>query len=317
MVTQPAGMTAADVNPITGVVDISGATFAGYVIIRYTSAPPCSNIAQDTMYVDVSPPAPLSSMFPSQNLCVGDIASSYANTSVYDVYWYNDTALTSNITVQLPTTTYDFFSGIPITTPGTYPFFLLNHGLTGSCKSAPLPLTINVFPFPTVDAGAPVTVCPGFGVNLNLTTSGTSFLWSPTSGLTNPTASNPTANVSSTTVFTVVVTDASGCSASDTVTVIVDDNGQCDIIYYIGFTPNGDGYNDYWHIDGIAVDPKNEVFIFNRWGDKVWETTGYDNLTKKWEGRNKRGTNLVPDGTYFFIIKFQDRTIKGYVELTK
>ena len=269
------------------------------------------------MYVDVSPPAPLSSMFPSQNLCVGDIASSYANTSVYDVYWYNDTALTSNITVQLPTTTYDFFSGIPITTPGTYPFFLLNHGLTGSCKSAPLPLTITVFPFPSVDAGAPVTVCPGFGVNLNLTTSGTSFLWSPTSGLTNPTASNPTANVSSTTVFTVVVTDASGCSASDTVTVIVDDNGQCDIIYYIGFTPNGDGYNDYWHIDGIAVDPKNEVFIFNRWGDKVWETTGYDNLTKKWEGRNKRGTNLVPDGTYFFIIKFQDRTIKGYVELTK
>ena len=317
MMTQPAGMTAADVDPITGVVDISGATFAGYVIIRYTSAPPCSNIFQDTLYVDVSPPAPLASLFPSQNICVGEVVSPYTNSSVYDVYWYNDTALSSNINVQLPGTTYDYFSGAPITVPGSYPFFVLNHGLTGSCKSAPLPLMITVAPYPTVDAGAPITVCPGFGVNLNLTTSGTSYLWSPSSGLSNPTASNPIVTVTSTTLYTVVVTDASGCSASDTVTVNVDPNGQCDIVYYTGFTPNGDGINDYWQIDGISIDPKNEVYIFNRWGDKIWQTVGYDNASNRWDGKTTRGRNSVPDGTYFFIIKFQDRNINGYIELTK
>ena len=168
-----------------------------------------------------------------------------------------------------------------------------------------------------MDAGAPITVCPGFGVNLNLTTSGTSFLWSPSSGLSNPTASNPIASVTSTTLYTVVVTDASGCSASDTVTVNVDPNGQCDIVYYSGFTPNGDGINDYWQIDGISIDPKNEVYIFNRWGDKVWQTVGYDNASNRWDGKSYRGRNIVPDGTYFFIIKFQDRNINGYIELTK
>ena len=65
----------------------------------------------------------------------------------------------------------------------------------------------------------------------------------------------------------------------------------------------------------LLISKQNEVSIFNRWGDKIWATTGYDNQTKKWEGNSYTGEKL-PDGTYYYIIKFKDSTLKGYVELT-
>lgn len=317
LTTQPAGMSAGDINPSTGTVDISGATFAGYIIVKYTSPPPCSNIHLDTMYINVSPPPPLTSLFPSQNLCVGELANPYLNSSTFNVQWYSDTALSTLVTSHGIGTTFDFFGGIPITTPGVYSFFLVNESSTSPCKSAPIPVTVNVFPNPVIDAGPPLTVCPGFGTNL-LCVGGNTYAWTPSSVLNNPNISNPIATLNATTLFTVIATDAtSGCSSTDTVTVFVDENGQCDIVYYNGFTPNGDSHNDYWHIDGISVDPKNKVFIFNRWGDKVWETVGYDNASNRWEGKPSRGNNYVPDGTYFFIISFQDKTYKGYIEVTK
>lgn len=318
LATFPGGMAFSDIDPQTGTVDVSGTTSPGYIIVKYESAAPCSNIYIDTILIEVSPPPPLSSMFPSQSLCVGEIANSYLNSSIYDIHWFSDTALTTTVTIQGTGTTFDFFGGIPYTTPGYFPFFLVNIGITNTCKSVPLPISVTFNPLPNVDAGQPLTVCPGFGITLNCTSGANSFVWSPPSLLDNPTASNPIATLTSTTTFTVVGTDAtSGCFSSDTVTVFVDENGQCDIVFYNGFTPNGDGDNDYWHIDGISIDRKNQVFIFNRWGDKVWETTGYNNIDNRWEGKPLGGKHLSPDGTYFFIINFQDKTYKGYIELTK
>ncbi len=312
----PPGINASDLNTSTGTVDISGATFSGYLIIKYTSPPPCLNSFTDTMLIDISPPPPSITMFPCQYLCDGDFASPYINTSSNDIYWYTDSALTVLEWVQTPGATFDHFGGIATTT-NSLTYFLVAGNSSSTCKSAPLPITIIIYPLPNLDAGPPLTVCPGFGINLNCT-GANSFVWSPASLLNDPTAVNPIATLSSTTLFTVVGTDAaSGCSASDTVTVFVDENGACEIAVYNGFTPNGDGNNDFWLIDGISIDPKNQVYIFNRWGDKIWETKGYNNIDNRWDGKNYREKNLVPDGTYFYIIHFQDKVYKGYIELTK
>jgi gliding motility-associated-like protein len=166
-----------------------------------------------------------------------------------------------------------------------------------------------------LDAGPPLTACPGFGVNLNCS-GANSFIWSPPGSLDDPTAPSPVATLSTTTLFTVIGTDmTSGCSSTDTVTVFVSENGNCDVIVYTGFTPNEDGHNDYWHIDGISVDPKNQVKIFNRWGDKIWETVGYDNTRNRWEGTSPKGK--APAGTYFYVIHFKGSVHKGYIELTR
>ncbi len=317
LLASPPGITSSNLNPSTGTINLTTATGPGQIIVKYSSSPPCPSSYVDTSYLEISPPPPLATIFPSQILCVGDIANAYSNTSIYDVHWFSDTALTTTVTIQGTGTSFDYFGATPFSTPGYFPFFLVNISTINSCKSIPLPINITIFPRPVIDAGPPLTVCPGFGINLNCT-GASSYVWSPGGFLNNPNIVNPVATISSTILFTVVGTDAtSGCSAKDTITVFVDENGVCDIVFYNGFTPNGDGNNDYWHIDGISRYPKNEVSIFNRWGDKVWETVGYNNTDNKWDGKSSKGNKILPDGTYFYIIKFKDKIYKGYIELTK
>ena len=47
------------------------------------------------------------------------------------------------------------------------------------------------------------------------------YLWSPTTGLSNPTIANPTASPATTTTYTVTVTNITGCTATDQITVEV------------------------------------------------------------------------------------------------
>lgn len=106
--------------------------------------------------------------------------------------------------------------------------------------------------------------------------------------------------------------------------VITEDQAACDdkLKPYNGITPNGDGKNDYWQIDGITNFSSNDVSIYNRWGDLVWKTNNYNNTDegKVWRGTNVSGNNL-PDATYFYLIEATDilgkkAFRKGWVELT-
>lgn len=65
------------------------------------------------------------------------------------------------------------------------------------------------------------------------------------------------------------------------------------------FTPNGDGKNDFFTFDAVNMGEVN-VTIYDRWGLKMFETTGTGNVS--WDGKNKGGS-IVSDGTYFYIIK--------------
>lgn len=58
------------------------------------------------------------------------------------------------------------------------------------------------------------------------------------------------------------------------------------------FTPNGDGINDTWTIDGITG-TRNTVRVFNRWGQVVFEANDYRNT---WRAAG------LPDGTYFYEV---------------
>ena len=48
-------------------------------------------------------------------------------------------------------------------------------------------------------------------------------------------------------------------------------DGIADVVFYEGFSPNGDNINDIWEIDGILNFTTNIVRIFNRWGQVVFE----------------------------------------------
>jgi gliding motility-associated-like protein len=83
-----------------------------------------------------------------------------------------------------------------------------------------------------------------------------------------------------------------------------------------GFSPNGDSYNQYWEVIDITLYPNNELQIFNRWGNLVYESAPYHN---EWDGLNMSGENL-PDGTYFYILKLNDdnnTSYSGYVVINR
>jgi gliding motility-associated-like protein len=104
---------------------------------------------------------------------------------------------------------------------------------------------------------------------------------------------------------------------SGTVTVL-EDQIDCEnqLTIYHGFTPNGNHQNDKWEIDGITNYSSNTVSLYNRWGDLVWSKKDYNNTTIVWEGDNDKGQPL-PEGTYFYIIEFNKRMQRGWVELTR
>jgi len=85
-----------------------------------------------------------------------------------------------------------------------------------------------------------------------------------------------------------------------------------------GISPNGDGMNDTWIIHGIENYPENNVKIFNRWGNLIYEVTNYDNNEHFWDGTLNRGLNLgkkAASGTYFFILELKsiNQVKTGYI----
>ena len=105
-----------------------------------------------------------------------------------------------------------------------------------------------------------------------------------------------------------------GC---DTAWVKIDVSCGDSLQVFRGFSPNGDKINDVFVIRGIENYPDNEVLIFNRWGNQVFNRKGYRN-EDGWDGTwNEKFT---PDGTYFYFIKLHDaknQQFTGYVQLVR
>jgi gliding motility-associated-like protein len=71
-----------------------------------------------------------------------------------------------------------------------------------------------------------------------------------------------------------------------------------------GVSPNGDGIDDFFQIDNITNYPDNRLMITNRNGLLVYETKGYDNASRVFDGHsNKNGAMQLP-GTYFFSLAY-------------
>ncbi|WP_424963800.1 Ig-like domain-containing protein [Ekhidna sp.] len=90
-----------------------------------------------------------------------------------------------------------------------------------------------------------------------------------------------------------------------------------------GFTPNGDGINDFFYINDIELYPNNNVQIYNRWGNKVFEIDGYDNQSRVWSSEVTQGVSygekIVPDGTYYYLINLGDgsKPVSGFVVVNR
>ncbi len=124
------------------------------------------------------------------------------------------------------------------------------------------------------------------------------YLWTPSTGLSDPNIPNPVATPTITQKYIVLVTTVSGCSNTDSVTVF--SNLTASLARYMpnAFTPNGDGLNDCFGLKNWLLIKKLEFRIFNRYGEQVFATSGPN---KCWDGNYKGKPALA--GSYVFYIK--------------
>ncbi len=139
--------------------------------------------------------------------------------------------------------------------------------------------------------------CPGGEVELVTSATGgfENLHWQWASGETTPTIMIPGDETST---YEVTVSDDCGHSVTDLVYV----DAGCDVIIPNVFSPNGDGENDQFEIQGIQG-TENNVRIFNRWGMLVFESSNYRNT---WEPRD------LPDGTYYYEVIIEGEPLSPY-----
>ena len=88
-----------------------------------------------------------------------------------------------------------------------------------------------------------------------------------------------------------------------------------DVINRSGFSPNGDGVNDFWTLSNIEFYPQSVVKVYNRWGNRVFEAKAYQN---NWGGTFEDAP--IPDGTYYFIAELNEpgkEPIAGYIQVNR
>ncbi len=107
--------------------------------------------------------------------------------------------------------------------------------------------------------------------------------------------------------FTYVLCNTFGCDTTYVTVLVI-----CkDLTVFTGFSPNGDGVNDTFFIEGILNYPDSELSVFNRWGNEVFFAKGYLNdWDGSWSGK------MLPDGTYFYVLEDgEGNSYSGYVQI--
>nr|MBA3706100.1 gliding motility-associated C-terminal domain-containing protein [Bacteroidota bacterium] len=120
--------------------------------------------------------------------------------------------------------------------------------------------------------------------------------WTPTLGLNCSTCTNPIAGPSQTTQYCVTVSNTNGCTDNACVTVTVD--VHCGEVFVPNaFSPNNDGENELECVYGKCIQ-KMTFIIFDRWGEKVFETS---DVKQCWDGSYKG--NIMNTAVFVYYLK--------------
>jgi gliding motility-associated-like protein len=140
-----------------------------------------------------------------------------------------------------------------------------------------------------------------FDVTLNAQPAGTGYTykWTP---IPTATTAQVKTQPSAKTTYTVQVTDANGCSstASIDVDVLIPECAEPYVYIPTAFSPNSDGTNDKIRVHGEFLTTV-EFVIYNRWGEKVFETQIFENgESAGWDGTHKNA-GVCPDVYGFYV----------------
>jgi gliding motility-associated-like protein len=157
---------------------------------------------------------------------------------------------------------------------------------------------LTVVPSPVINAAKSNDIDCAFRSATLFASGGDQYLWTPSTGLSNPNIANPVATPANDQTYIVLVTNSTGCTNTDTVTVF--NKRASSLARYMpnAFTPDGNGINDCYGLKNWMYIRKLQFFIFNRFGEQVFATA---NPNACWDGTYKGKPALA--GTYVYVIK--------------
>jgi gliding motility-associated-like protein len=193
-------------------------------------------------------------------------------------------------------------------------FTIKLYGFNGqNCVSDTVSKTVTSFPYPHLNLGPDFKILeggtalikPAFVFGNNLT-----YKWKPALYLNNDTAAVPRTTPLGDVTYTLELTGLSGCMVTDDIFIKLLLAPEVPN----AFSPNGDGINDNWVIKYLESYPGATIDVYNRYGQSVFKSVGYD---KPWNGQYNG--NPLPIGTYYYIINPKNgrKIITGSVTIIK
>jgi gliding motility-associated-like protein len=194
------------------------------------------------------------------------------------------------------------WNGLTFANSGTQSVTLTS--INGCDSVATLNLVVNNLPIAPI-VGTDSTYCQNDTPAPIFASSTGSIFWYSDQTLTDIIGVDPTyvpeQQIGTTTYY--ATQEINGCEGPAAMVTITFE--ECTIIIPTAFTPDGDNANDTWQLNGIdQIFPKNKVYIYNRWGNLLFESTAGNYETNSWNGTFNN--ELMPVGTYYFIIEYND-----------
>ncbi|WP_103068827.1 T9SS type B sorting domain-containing protein [Aquimarina sediminis] len=288
----------------SGEIDVSTSTPGTYTV-TYTTTGICPNSSNTSITINAQDNASFN--YDASAYCVDE---SDPTPTITGTIGGSFTSTPTGLSMTASSGEIDLSSS----TPGTY---TVTYTTTGTCPNSDnINIIVNSlddanFDYDqssySIDEPDPIPTIAGV--------TGGSF--SSTTGLSiNTTSGEIDLSNSATGTYIVTYTTAGNCENSTDQSVSITDATaepepvKANILVPKGFSPNGDGINDTWIIEGIHKFPDHEIQLFNRWGNVVFSAVNYQN---DWNGisngkRVLRSNHKLPTGPYYYIIDTGTKT---------
>ncbi len=249
-------------------------------------------------------------------ICLGDTAFISANSTDPDITFSNYQWSPSDAIIGGQGT-----SDVLASPSGTQFIYLTAEASNGCIVTDSILVSVSFIDPNDVQIIASDSLVPvGTTITLEAQPSGYSYQWFPPNSVANPNDQITDANVFENSVFVVFVSD-SICTRMAAIEIKVFEYVCEEPFVFIpnAFTPNGDGNNDIIYAQSSIIDDTEEFIlrIYNRWGEKVFET---NDITQGWDG-TWRGKKLDPDVYDYYMEGFcvdgQSFLIQGNITLIR
>lgn len=259
------------------------------------------NLYVDSIHVDK---VPLPAIVAGDTVCTTDngatawVSVPGNNEYVYTYNWFN--AITGNLIRTTSGSEGDTIEGLE---PGLYGIQITT---VSGCDTI-LPVNLEGWLSPDLTV-SPYDTTINYGDTIQLHVSGAYlYTWAPTGSLDTPTIPNPLAVPVKPTRYEVIGVSEKGCK--DTAYVYVNIDYNMPDMTPNAFSPNGDGLNDIFRIEGVKYQKIHAFTIFNRFGERVFSAS---NSNDGWDG-NYKG-QPCDMGTYYYLAElvYPDGITKMY-----